>query len=182
MAIPFLVFVSRWLLAPAALDFRRGFGLWPIPGGARPLVLALTILIAAGVVIDFGFTLIGDWRGWSAHWTEWFEAPLAWGRPTEVAASLFGLLVGAPVLEELIFRGLIFGTLRRRFSLVLSALVSAGVFAAAHGYGTSGSASVFASGLLWAIAYERTGSLLPTMLAHAASNTMTAVVLMVLLR
>jgi len=182
MALPFLVFVSRWLLTPAGLDFRDGFGLSVAHGGAGALVLALTMLIAAGIVIDFGFTVIGDWRGWSAHWTEWFEAPLAWGRPAQVGASLFSLVAGAPVLEELIFRGLIFGTLRRRFSVVLSAVISAGVFALAHGYGTSGTASVFASGVLWAVAYECTGSLLPTMLAHAASNLMTAVVLMVLLR
>jgi membrane protease YdiL (CAAX protease family) len=182
MTIPFLVFVSRWLLAPAGLDFRGGFGLSPVPGGVRPLALTLSMLIAAGIVLDFGFTLIGDWRGWSAHWTEWFEAPLAWGRPAVVGASLFSLVVGAPVLEELIFRGLIFGTLRRRFSVTPSAVISAGVFAVAHGYGTSGTASVFASGVLWAVAYECTGSLLPTMLAHAASNLMTAVVLMVLLR
>jgi len=45
-----------------------------------------------------------------------------------------------------------------------------------------GFASVFLSGLLWAWAYEKTGSLLPGMIAHAANNLAVAVTLLALLR
>ena len=58
----------------------------------------------------------------------------------------------------------------------------AGVFALAHGYGLSGFATVFASGVLWAWAYERTGSLLPGMAAHALNNLGVATALALLLR
>jgi uncharacterized protein len=182
MALPFILLVPRLLLRPVGLDFRRAFGLMPVPGGARATVLVVTMLLALGIVADFCLTLIGDWRGWSAHWTEWFDASLAWGGVADVLASLFALVIVAPVLEELVFRGLIFGTLRRGLSVWTSAVLSAAVFAVAHGYGAWGFASVFFSGVLWALAYERTGSLLPPILAHAATNLMTAAVLMVLLR
>jgi len=99
-----------------------------------------------------------------------------------VLGSLFGLVLLAPVVEELVFRGLLFGTLRRGLNMWTSAVLSAAVFAVAHGYGAWGFASVFFSGVLWALAYERTGSLLPPILAHAATNFMTASVLMILLR
>src|SRR5262249_18160665 len=80
-----------------------------------------------------------------------------------------------PVFEEIIFRGLLFATLRRRFGTGTAAVLSASIFAIAHGYGVLGFAAVFWSGLLWAFAYERTGSLLPSMAAHAADNLMASI-------
>ena len=99
-----------------------------------------------------------------------------------MAVSLLGSLVFAPVFEELIFRGLLYGTLRVRLAWPLAALGSALVFALAHGYGVAGFVSVFLSGLLWAWSYERTGSLLPAMAAHAANNAAVALTLTALLR
>lgn len=79
MALPFLLLIPRQLLGPVGLDFRRAFGLAPASGGGGATFLVLAMLLAAGVAVDFGLTLLGDWRGWSAHWTEWFDASLAWG-------------------------------------------------------------------------------------------------------
>ena len=42
--------------------------------------------------------------------------------------------------------------------------------------------SVFASGVLWALAYERTRSLLPGMLAHAVSNIQATTIVLATLR
>jgi membrane protease YdiL (CAAX protease family) len=39
-----------------------------------------------------------------------------------------------------------------------------------HGYGMIGLASVFWSGIIWAVAYERTRSLWPAILAHGVNN------------
>ena len=61
-------------------------------------------------------------------------------------------------------------------------IASAALFALAHGYGAVGFASVFVSGVLWAIAYERTRSLLPGMLAHAASNIQATAIVLATLR
>jgi membrane protease YdiL (CAAX protease family) len=99
-----------------------------------------------------------------------------------VAASLLGTVLFAPVLEEIVFRGLLYGTLRRRLAWPLAAAVSAAVFAAAHGYGVAGFGSVFASGLMWAVAYEKTGSLVPGIAAHAVNNMSAACAVLALLR
>src|SRR4029450_5848490 len=76
----------------------------------------------------------------------------------------------------------LFATLRRRFGVAGAALLSAAIFAIAHGYGVLGFGAVFWSGLLWAWAYERTGSLLPSMAAHAVDNLMATLSVILVLR
>jgi membrane protease YdiL (CAAX protease family) len=182
MYVPLLGLAWWTLLAPAGLAFVAAFGLRPRPGGLRAAVAMTGMLIAAGVVTDLVLGMVADPLGWTSHWTEGFDADLAWGGPAVVVVSLLGSLAFAPVFEELIFRGLLYGTLRVRLAWPLAALGSAVVFALAHGYGAAGFVSVFVSGLLWAWSYERTGSLLPAMAAHAANNAAVALTLTALLR
>jgi hypothetical protein len=179
---PVLLLAGRRLLAPAGLGFASGFGLRPGPGGWRALVAVAAVLIGAGIAIDVVLGLLSEVAGVPSHWTEWFDEDLAWGPWGLVTASLLGTVVFAPVLEEIVFRGLLYATLRRRLGWPLAALLSAAVFAAAHGYGVAGFGSVFASGLMWAVAYEKTGSLLPGMAAHAANNVSAACAVLALLR
>jgi uncharacterized protein len=182
MYVPLLLLVWRVLLAPAGLGFVAAFGLRPRSDGWRVWLVAAVMLIGAGITIDLGLTLIGDRLGLSSHWTEWFDAQMAWGSPSAVAMSLLGSVVFAPVFEELIFRGLLYGTLRTRLAWPVAATGSALVFAVAHGYGAAGFVSVLLSGVLWAWVYERTGSLLPSMAAHVANNLAVALTLAAMLR
>ena len=122
------------------------------------------------------------WLGLSAHWTEWFDADLVWGTPLAVGLTIFDKVLLTPVFEEIVFRGLLFATLRRRFGAGTAAVLSAAVFAVAHGYGVLGFAAVFWSGLLWAWAYERTGSLLPSIASHAVDNLMAGLGVILVLR
>jgi membrane protease YdiL (CAAX protease family) len=95
---------------------------------------------------------------------------------------LLGSVLLAPVFEELIFRGLLYGSLRASLSWPLAAIGSALVFGLAHGYGPTGFLSVLLSGLLWAWVYERTGSLLPCIVAHVVNNALVALTLLLVLR
>src|SRR5438105_3960474 len=94
--------------------------------------------------------LAGRWVGFSAHWTEWFDRDLVWGSRAVVGMTIFDTAVLTPVFEETVFRGLLFATLRRRFGVGNAAVLSAAIFAVAHGYGVLGFGAVFWSGLLWA--------------------------------
>jgi membrane protease YdiL (CAAX protease family) len=107
---------------------------------------------------------------------------MVWGGGGDAALGILSAVVAAPFFEEIIFRGLLFATFRRRFGLLFSALASSLIFAGAHGYGWVGLASVLWSGVLWAWSYERTRSLLPGMLAHAAVNVLASLSLLLLLR
>jgi membrane protease YdiL (CAAX protease family) len=77
-------------------------------------------------------------------------------------------VVFAPIFEEFIFRGLIFGGLRRSFGLVASVLGSAAVFAVVHP--PFSVAPVFLLGVCTALAYEKTRGLLAPILTHAVYN------------
>jgi CAAX protease family protein len=182
MYLPLLLLVWRGLLAPAGLGFVTAFGLWPRAGGWAAWARATAVLVAAGIAIDVGLGVLGEQWGFTSHWTEWFDPDLAWGSAAAVAVTLLGSILFAPVFEELIFRGLLYGTLRTRLAWPVAAASSALVFALAHGYGVAGFASVFLSGVLWAWVYERTGSLLPCMIAHVVNNASVALTLALMLR
>ena len=182
MYAPLLWLARRRLFAPAGVGLTRGLGYLPAPRGRRALFWTTALLVGVGTATDLALGLISEATGMTSHWTEWFDEDLAWGRPVVAAASLLGTVVFAPVFEEIVFRGLLYATLRRRLAWPLAATVSAAVFAIAHGYGAAGFGSVFVSGLLWAIAYERTGSLLPNTAAHVLNNVAAAVGVLLLLR
>jgi membrane protease YdiL (CAAX protease family) len=182
MYVPLLLLARSTLFAPAGVGVLRGLGWMPAPGGWWPLVRAAALLVGAGTLADAALGLLAEASGTPSHWTEWFDEDLAWGGRGVVAASLFGTVIAAPVLEEIVFRGLLFATLRRRLSWPLAAVLSAAIFAAAHGYGAAGFGSVFVSGVLWAAAYEKTGSVLPGTAAHVANNVAAAAGVMLLLR
>ncbi len=97
----------------------------------------------------------------------WQLFPATAGKPD--AHWLFLLaVVAAPLCEEFIFRGLIFGGLRRSLGLVPSALISAALFAIIHP--PASMLPVFVLGLCTAYAYDKTRALLAPVLVHALYN------------
>jgi CAAX protease family protein len=146
------------------------------------LAWATVGLVGVSTLADVLVDLAGARLGVETHWTDGFQERLVWGTPGEVLADAIDSCVFAPVLEEPLFRGVLYATLRLRLRTAPATLVSAAIFALAHGYGVVGFVSVFASGVLWALAYERTRSLLPGMLAHAASNVQATVIVLATLR
>ncbi len=77
-------------------------------------------------------------------------------------------VLAAPLCEEFIFRGLIFGGLRRSMGAPQATLVSAAIFAIVHP--PVSMLPVFVLGLCAAWAYERSRVLLAPMLVHALYN------------
>ena len=146
--VPLLWLARRRLLAPAGQGFRTAFGLTPDPGRGAALAWTAAVLIGGGIVIDLVVGGLGDVLGASSHWTEWFDPDLAWGRSAMVVATLISSVILAPIFEEIAFRGLLYGTLRRRLSWPLAAALSAAIFALAHGYGAAGFVSVLLSGAI----------------------------------
>ncbi|MES2300106.1 MAG: type II CAAX endopeptidase family protein [Pseudomonadota bacterium] len=77
-------------------------------------------------------------------------------------------VIAAPLCEEFIFRGLIFGGLRRSMGMLPAIVMSAAVFAIVHP--PLSMLPVFVVGLCTAFVYERSKSLLAPMLVHALYN------------
>jgi CAAX protease family protein len=78
----------------------------------------------------------------------------------------------APVSEEVFFRGMLFGGLRRRMPRLLAAGLSALVFGGLHAFtGISAVPPLIAFGFILALLYEKTGSIVPGILLHALNNS-----------
>ena len=150
--------LMRWVYAKAETE---GVPVIIRDGANRPMlgVIAGLAAGAAGVVYLFGLDAL-----------DLLESAMAEGRPT-VSLGLWMLplaLVAAPVFEEFIFRGLVFGGLRRSFGLWPATLASAAIFAIVHP--AFSMVPVFILGACAALAYERSRSLLAPMIVHAIYN------------
>ncbi len=94
------------------------------------------------------------------------ESALASGE--ELAWLALLTVCAAPIFEEFIFRGLIFGGLRRSLGLGASVLASAAIFAIVHP--AASVIPVFGLGIGAALVYERTRYLLGPMVVHGVYN------------
>jgi hypothetical protein len=180
--VPMLLLARQHLIRPAGLRFIDALGLSLEPGTGGRVVLVTLALVGVGLTGDWVGSAVASRFGLTSHWTEWFDEDMVWGEGGDAAVGILSAVVAAPFFEEIVFRGLLFATLRRRYGVLASALASALIFGVVHGYGWIGLASVVWSGVLWAWSYERTRSLVPAMLAHAAVNLLASVSLLLLLR
>lgn len=105
-----------------------------------------------------------------------FPAAGDWRPSLPAALLLLALLPG--VVEELVFRGVIFRAARARMPLAGAVVISSGLFGLGHlspDMAPANIASVFgnafALGCLAAVAYQRTGSLYAAILAHVLNDT-----------
>jgi membrane protease YdiL (CAAX protease family) len=89
--------------------------------------------------------------------------------PRQLVVSLLALAVLAPVVEELVFRGLLYGWIAGRWNSLAAWLVSSLLFAAAH-MEPAHVILVLPLGLLFGWLRRRTDSLLPSMIAHILNN------------
>src|SRR5579859_4139612 len=150
--------------------------------GLRGLPLERVVLVGVAVagltlMSEIGSTLLGTQLG--------IDPALLRNVPRLQAGSLPSLgqvivadAVAPGIVEELFFRGVLFGLLvRAQQPLWLAVLVSSGLFAVGHltpdmtpvqmvGVGVP----IFISGSLFAATYRLTGSLLPRMVAHVLND------------
>lgn len=94
-----------------------------------------------------------------------------------IQASPIVILVSSiigPILEEVVFRKIIFGSLYTRFNFFLSGLISAVIFGVAH-FELEHIILYSAMGFTFAFLYVKTKRILVPIFAHVAMNTIVAV-------
>ncbi len=107
--------------------------------------------------------------------TEEAMSPKSW---SQLGIVLVFFAAFVPFYEELLFRGYIFGWLKRVTPLWLAAIISAAIFALVHGLfisrdgvsGWLGTSEIFLLGCLMAWWVARTGSLRPAYVVHLVNN------------
>lgn len=82
--------------------------------------------------------------------------------------SAIGSIIFAPVIEELVFRGVLFNRLKIRIGIVPAMLISSFLFAIGHDFG--GMTSAFLFGMCMCILYLKTDNILVPMSVHFINN------------
>lgn len=91
-----------------------------------------------------------------------------------LAISVVTVVGAAAVLEELYFRGLLYGRLDARFGAASAVVGSAGIFGLAH-FEPNAFPTLFALGLVLGLLRWRTASVWPGIGVHAANNVLAVV-------
>jgi len=111
--------------------------------------------------------------------TVFYSLAITEPRQKDIAAS-FGptvvqillIVIAAPISEEVCFRGMLFGGLREKLPRLAAALVTGIIFGGLHALtGVSAVPPLIVFGILLALLYEKTGSILPGILLHMLNNS-----------
>ena len=94
------------------------------------------------------------------------------GSSSAIATFIFYMTLGvmAPIFEEILFRGFFYAAVKPHIGAFPGMLASAGLFALLH-FDKGGVLMLFAIGFVLAYTFEKTRSLLPSMVAHGLWNS-----------
>lgn len=157
----------------------RLFGLRRI-GPGKVLALAAGLLLAAYPLILCASAAMVRFIGPDAESQDVVKYILASAKTSRHAdvllASALGVLC-APVAEEFIFRGYLYGVLKRHLGMTASAIFCSALFAAVH-LNFASLPALFILALCLTLAYETTGSLPVAIGMHALFNLVSITVLL----
>lgn len=86
-----------------------------------------------------------------------------------IVLEMIGVVIVTPIVEELVFRGIAYRSMRKRMGAALSVILSAVFFGLAHGNVLS-FVYTTALGVLLAVSFEAHGSLFVPIIIHASFN------------
>jgi hypothetical protein len=85
-----------------------------------------------------------------------------------VILDTIGAIIFAPIMEELVFRGILFNRLKIRTGIIPAMIISSFIFAIGHDFG--GITSAFIFGVCMCILYLKTDNILIPMCVHFINN------------
>jgi membrane protease YdiL (CAAX protease family) len=127
------------------------------------IAVGIVCLIVSGA-IELGLGLLGVKQTQAGEFAGIQGASLPQFIGVLIAGSGF-----VPLCEETFFRGYVFTGTRQRYGLIAGFVLSPLLFAAAH-LNLPAFLPIFAAGAIFCFVYYRTGSLVPSMFAHAIFN------------
>ena len=101
-------------------------------------------------------------------WTSMIDIDSVSMTPSAFLLSALTSIVFAPLLEELVFRGVLFNRLKIRTGIIPAMLISSFLFAIGHDFG--GITSAFLFGICMCILYLKTDNILIPMSVHFINN------------
>jgi membrane protease YdiL (CAAX protease family) len=164
--IPILILLRMRRATPADMGLRR----------AQPNVLALGIGLAfLLLIVNVVNNLVMIALGVDVQAQEFSGLMSSLDQP--VFLLITGILF-APLFEEMIFRGFLFGGLRQSMGWVKAAFISSAIFAAGH-LSIAALIPTFALGFLFTYLYQKSNSIWPGIILHTLINSVSLCVLLV---
>lgn len=155
-----------WLFLRSKKFRIRDFGFKkPTLGGVGIAVLAYMVYFAIFLVTVFALSAFVP--AFNADETQ--DVGFVGAQGWQLALAFIGLVIIAPISEEIFFRGFLYRGLRRSWPMWLAALGASGLFALAHGQWNVG-VDVFILSLLLIFVYQKTGNLWLSIGMHATKN------------
>lgn len=172
-SVVYLVILSVILFSLRARHIQvwRFFGLHRVRF-RKALGLAVGLLLAGYPLVVLAFVIAQAALGIEAQRQEIVEYFIGVSNNADllsIAMTLFLGIVLAPVAEELIFRGYIYGVFKRYLGMWLALLLNAALFAVVH-LNLASLPALFVLAACFTIAYEITGSLLVNIFMHSLFN------------
>lgn len=178
LAFSQLICIAITLWAAGLLGGRREYvlGLGPPHPGAKSYLYAYLAM-----VLIFGSlsALLWVWQpdsiaGDLSFFAALLKSPSWW-------LAVLVIVIGAPIMEELMFRGFLFSALARsKLGIGGATVVTSAAWTALHaGYSVAGLLEVFLVGLYFAWLLVKTGSLRVPIFCHAAYNLSALVLILV---
>ncbi|MDX2080035.1 MAG: CPBP family intramembrane glutamic endopeptidase [Terrimicrobiaceae bacterium] len=135
------------------------------------------VLVPAALLVAMPFIVAAQWLAYQISGPETTPQPIVtfllenpgWRERLAVAAVA---IVVAPLVEELIYRGCVYGICRQYVGRIPALVFSAVVFAVIHGHAPS-LVGLFVLAVALTLLYERTGSLWAPIALHAVFNSLT---------
>ena len=150
------------------------------PCTCRPILAGVTtfaIVLPLVTGIGFAWKALLTKFGFSVDEQEMVDLFRNASSPALLGAMVILAVVIAPLTEEIVFRAFLFRFLRIHFPRWLALTSSALIFALLHG-NILAFLPLFALGFFFSYAYERTGRIAVTMIAHALFNLHTILLVM----
>jgi hypothetical protein len=165
------VLIGEAIMLSTLVPLYRSSSLRPIDLGLRRVPGARSVgLVLLGLFVYVHLSVL---------WTSLVHLPpvrsaidgIAYQSTIVIVLTGFAVAVGAPIVEEIFFRGFLYRSLRNRLSIAPASLIAGAMFALVHTqYSLLERPEQLIFGVIAALLYERTGSLLPGIAMHSFIN------------
>lgn len=182
---PALIFIWLFAFRPNKVNYFEGIKLRLRVGNLGPVSLVLTGILtwfAALPIVAVAYMIAVRFLGSQGSSNPIIGLVMEASRTANFPVTIvifFTLGVMAPICEESIFRGFLYTYLRRKWGVFVSIFLSALVFAGVH-LDAGGFLPLFSLGMIFGFVFERTKSIIPSMIAHGMWNSGTFLLILLL--
>lgn len=143
-------------------------------GFRRLTLLNVLSVLGLGFLVYWAINLLVGLTPWPQNWMDALEQSTGMVLGGGLWVSILFTTITVPIAEELLFRGAIYGALKKGMAKPIALILQAVIFGVMHGNMIQG-IYAFALGVVLALIYERTKSIWAPILMHMLVNGISSI-------